>query len=142
MVSTGFASFDTTVDKTNHVLKRIEQECGWSKDQRSLSYHALRGVLHTLRDRLPVDEAAQLAAQLPLLIRGIYYEGWDPSKVPAKLGKDEFMERIRLEFPDDSEICAEKLTRTVLIALREHVTDGEWEDIRSTLPKQLASVLP
>ena len=64
MVHTGLAAFDTTVDKTNHVLRRIEQAFGWSKDQRKLSYHSLRAALHALRDRLPVAESAQLAAQL------------------------------------------------------------------------------
>jgi uncharacterized protein (DUF2267 family) len=73
MAYTGLAAFDTTVDKTNHVLRRIEQAFDGSKDQRTLSYHALRAALHALRYRLPVDESAQLAAQLPMLIRGIYY---------------------------------------------------------------------
>jgi len=47
------------------------------------AYRALRAVMHAIRDRLTVDETAQLAAQLPELIRGIYYEGWDPSRTPA-----------------------------------------------------------
>jgi uncharacterized protein (DUF2267 family) len=141
MVYTGLAAFDTTVDKTNHVLRRIEQAFGWSKDQRKLSYHALRAALHALRDRLPVDESAQLAAQLPMLIRGIYYEGWDPSRVPVKLGREEFLERVRREFRYDDEIDVFQLTQTVLGALREHITDGEWQDIRSTLPSELAAIL-
>jgi uncharacterized protein (DUF2267 family) len=142
MVDIGFPPFDTTIDKTNHVLKQIEAALGWSKDQRNLSYHALRSVLHALRDRLPVDEAAQLAAQLPLLIRGIYYEGWDPSRVPMKLNRDQFFERIRREFPYEVEGGPERLAQTVLRALREYVTDGEWRDLKSTLPSELADVLP
>jgi uncharacterized protein (DUF2267 family) len=142
MADTGFASFDTTIDKTNHILKQIEQEFGWSKDERNRSYHALRAVLHALRDRLPVDEAAQFAAQLPMLIRGIYYEGWDPSRTPLKLGRADFLERVRREFPNSVEVDMERLTKTVLRALREHITDGEWQDIRSTVPKELNSILP
>jgi uncharacterized protein (DUF2267 family) len=42
----------------------------------------LRGYLYTLRNRLPVDEAAHLAAQLPKLLRGVYREGWRPRKSP------------------------------------------------------------
>jgi uncharacterized protein (DUF2267 family) len=141
MVYTGLAVFDTTVDKTNHVLRRIEQDFGWSKDQRKMSYHALRAALHALRDRLPVDESAQLAAQLPMLIRGIYYEGWDPSRVPVKLGREEFLERVRREFRYDDEIDVFQLTQTVLGALRDHITDGEWQDIRSTLPSELVAIL-
>jgi len=52
-------------------------------------------VLHAPRDRLPVQETADLAAQLPVLIRGIYYEGWDPARVPMKMSRDGFTARVR-----------------------------------------------
>ncbi|HEY5940705.1 MAG TPA: non-homologous end-joining DNA ligase [Gemmatimonadales bacterium] len=35
----------------------------------------------TLRDRLTVEETAHPGAQLPMLIRGSYYAGWEPSGV-------------------------------------------------------------
>jgi uncharacterized protein (DUF2267 family) len=95
-----------------------------------------------LRDRLTVDEAAQLGAQLPMLVRGIYYTGWDPSKVPMKMHRDEFLDRIRTEFPYEIEGDIEELELTVLQALRHYITDGEWEDIKSVVPKDLASALP
>ena len=82
MSNTGYRAFDATVDKTNQVLKAIEEAYQWPKERRQQSYAALRAVLHALRDRLPVQESADLAAQLPVLIRGIYYEGWDPARVP------------------------------------------------------------
>jgi uncharacterized protein (DUF2267 family) len=63
MVDTGFASFSATVDKTNQVLREIEEAFGWPKERRKQSYAALRAVLHALRDRLTVDEAAQFGAQ-------------------------------------------------------------------------------
>ncbi len=72
MTMTGLSSFDTTLEKTNHILREIEQAYGWPKDRRNQSYGALRAVLHALRDRLTVEVTAQLAAQLPLLVRGIY----------------------------------------------------------------------
>jgi uncharacterized protein (DUF2267 family) len=142
MVQTGFPSFDTTVDKTNRILREIEEEYGWPKDRRNQSYAALRGVLHALRDRLTVEESAQFAAQLPMLVRGIYYEGWNPGKVPVKIDREEFMARVRQEFPYDTEGGTEPLVQAVLGALKRRVTDGEWEDIKSTVPKQLATVMP
>ena len=134
--------FKTTFDKTNRILHEIEQEYGWPRERRSQSYLALRAVLHALRDRLTVEEAAQLAAQLPLLVRGVYYEGWDPSRVPVKMDREEFLQRIRQEFRYDVEGGVERLIRTVLQALRSHITDGEWEDIKSSMPKDLAPALP
>jgi uncharacterized protein (DUF2267 family) len=130
------------VDRTNRVLKDIEEAYGWPKERRNQSYNALRAVLHTLRDRLTVDESAQFAAQLPTLVRGIYYEGWDPSRVPVKMDGDEFLGRIRQEFPYDVQGGVQPLTQTVLHALRRHVTEGEWEDVKTGMPKELASILP
>jgi uncharacterized protein (DUF2267 family) len=138
----GFTSFRTTEDKTNRLLHEIEEAYGWPKERRNQSYAALRAVLHALRDRLSVEEAAQLGAQLPMLVRGIYYAGWDPSKVPMKLNREEFLRRIRDEFPYEIEGDVEQLERKVLRALRRYITDGEWNDIKAVMPKELATVLP
>ena len=142
MSLTGYPAFDSTVEKTNGILKQIERSYGWPKERRNQSYAALRAVLHALRDRLTVEEAAQLSAQLPLLVRGIYFEGWDPSKVPIKMHRDEFLARIRDEFPFEIPGGTERLARTTLEALRRHITDGEWEDVRASLPDDLVAVLP
>ena len=140
--ATGYHSFDTTVDKTNRVLNEIEHAYAWPKSRRNQSYAALRAVLHALRDRLPVEESAQLAAQLPMLVRGVYYDGWNPSRVPVKMGRDEFEERVRVEFPFDIEGGVEPLIATVLRALKQYGTEGEWADVRATMPKELAAVIP
>jgi uncharacterized protein (DUF2267 family) len=142
MSDAGYSTFTTTVDKTNHVLNEIEQAYGWPKERRNQSYAALRAVLHALRDRLTVDEAAQLSAQLPMLVRGIYFAGWDPSKVPVKMKKQEFLERIQREFPYEVDGGLEPLVQNVLRALKGHVSEGEWEDIRSSMPQELAAILP
>ena len=141
MVDTGFATFSSTVDKTNRVLREIEQEYGWPEERRNQSYAALRAVLHALRDRLTIDETAHFAAQLPMLIRGLYYSGWDPGRVPQKMSKDEFLQRIRREFGYDVEGGMEHLVQTVVHSLRRYVTEGEWEDIKASLPRNLTSVL-
>jgi uncharacterized protein (DUF2267 family) len=133
--------FTKTIEKTNHVLKEIEDAYGWPRDRRNQSYAALRAVLHALRDRLSVEETADLAAQLPMLIRGLYYEGWDPSHVPVKMDKEAFLHRVRSEFTYSVDGGVETLVKRVLRALRSYVTDGEWEDIRSSVPRDLATLL-
>ncbi|MFC7549941.1 DUF2267 domain-containing protein [Plantactinospora sp. GCM10030261] len=136
------STFDTSVDKTNLLLKDIEQAYGWPKERRNQSYAALRTVLHLLRDRMPVQESAHFAAQLPTLVRGIYYDGWDPMSVPVKLNRDDFLYEVRRNFQYDVEGGPESLVRTVLEVLRRHVPQGEWDDVRSTMPKDLATVIP
>jgi uncharacterized protein (DUF2267 family) len=142
MPDTGFSSFSTTVDKTNRILKEIEQGFGWPKERRNQSYNALREVLHALRDRLTVQESAHLSAQLPMLVRGIYFEGWDPNQVPQQMGQEDFLRRIRRNFPYNFRGDTADLVQTVLGALRRYVTDGEWNDIRASVPNSLAEVLP
>jgi uncharacterized protein (DUF2267 family) len=76
------------------------------------------------------------------LIRGVYYEGWNPSQVPVKMNREEFLARVRREFPFEVEGSVEPLVQRVLQSLRRHITDGEWEDVKSTMPKDLATALP
>jgi uncharacterized protein (DUF2267 family) len=141
MTETGLPAFDATIDKTNQVLRAIEEAYGWPHDRRHQAYAALRAVMHALRDRLTVEESADLAAQLPMLLRGLYFEGWKPSKVPMKMHRDDFLERIRREFTYDIEGTTEHLVRVVVESLRRFITDGEWEDVTSSFPKDLAAVL-
>ena len=60
MSATGYATFDTTLAKTNGILKQVEQAYNWPRERRNRSYNALRAVLHAVRDRLTVEEAAQV----------------------------------------------------------------------------------
>jgi uncharacterized protein (DUF2267 family) len=76
------------------------------------------------------------------LIRGIYFDGWDPSRVPVKMDKEQFLERIRQRFRFEVEGGVEPLVQTVLQSLRRHVSEGEWNDIRSSMPKDLAAIVP
>jgi uncharacterized protein (DUF2267 family) len=142
MTNTGVSSFNTTIEKTNLVLKDIMDEYGWPRERRQQAYDALRAVLHALRDRLTVEEAADMGAQLPMLIRGLYYEGWRPAKVPVKMNKEEFLARVRAEFRFEVPGGIELLVQRVLQALRRYVTEGEWDEVRSSLPKDLRELVP
>ncbi|AZM59108.1 MULTISPECIES: DUF2267 domain-containing protein [unclassified Streptomyces] len=142
MVDTGFSSFDTMVDKANRLLRDIEEAFGWPKERRRQSYAALRAVLHPLRDRLPVDTAVQFGAQLPTIIRGIYYDGWKPAEVPVKMHNDEFLARVRQEFPYAVVGGTERLVRTTLHTLALHVSTGEWEHLKSRVPDSFGALMP
>ena len=78
---------------------------------------------------------------MPMLVRGLYYAEWDPSRVPMKLNREEFLQRIRREFPTKSRATLSNWSAP-LAALRLYITDGEWEDIKALMPKQLAAALP
>jgi len=141
MSATGLDFFDTTVQKTNIWLNDLMKVLGW-QDRRK-AYLALRATLHALRDRLTVDEVAHLGAQLPMLMRGLYYEGWDPSHKPLReRHKKQFLARIEQEFQGDDCIDPEQLARSVFTMLAMRVTEGEIEDVKHVLPDGVRDLWP
>ena len=111
-------------------------------DDPQLAYRILRAFLHALRDRITVEESAQLAAQLPVLIRGIYYEGWRPTTTPQSYDdSDTFLRRVAYEalLPGTTE--ASYGVTAAAGVLREHVSEGELEDILAILPAELRDLL-
>lgn len=130
---------ERTVEKTHVWLKEIADELG--TEDRHYAYRALRAVLHALRDRLPVDVAAKLAAQLPTLIRGIYYEDWDPSRTPLPIHDvDAFLERVahegRLAGETEASLAVAAVTRT----LHRHLS-GEVDELLAVLPEKLKTLI-
>ncbi len=140
MSTTGLDVFDTTLQKTSMWLNDTMAELD-SKD-RHLAYLALRAALHALRDRLPVEEAVHLGAQLPMLIRGFYYEGGTPSGKPVKEHKAEFLNAVRHCFGPGTPPDPERVARAVFKVLAHHVTAGEIKGVKQLLPKDIRSLLP
>ena len=82
--------------------------------------------------------AAKLAAQLPTLIRGIYYEDWDPSRTPLPIHDvDAFLDHVVREGRFSGETEASVAVTAVARVLREHVTEGEIDDVLAVLPDKL-----
>jgi uncharacterized protein (DUF2267 family) len=131
---------ERSVEKAHIWLDEVAGQLG--TDDHRQAYRVLRAYLHALRDRLTVDEAAQLAAQLPDLIRGIYYEGWNPSATPVKYRSfADFLDRLAADAALDSETAASYAASAAAEVLRRHVSAGEIEDIRAQLPEDLQPIL-
>ena len=134
---------DRTVQKTNVWLRDALYELDWVSMQRSLL--ALRSVLHALRDRLTVVEVAQLGAQLPIFIRGIYYEGWNPAQTPVKGRKKEtFLFQIRSAFAHtrNPDVDAAHVARAIFRVLSKHISEGELEQVKNLLPYEIRDLWP
>ena len=141
MSATGLKVFDSTIQTTNIWLDDIMRELGWN--DRHKAYHALRAVLHTLRDRLSVEEAEQLSAQLPLLVRGVFFESWQASHKPVKERHwDQFVAHVSESFALDTEVNPTEITRAVLKILCRHIADGEARSLKRVLPEQIRDLLP
>lgn len=100
---------------------------------------ALRSVLHVLRDQLTVEETAQLAAQLPTLVRGLYYEGWQPSRVRRYRARDvdSFLQYVAADAAMAGDTEASHAVAAVATVLARHVSPGEMEDVLAILPARI-----
>jgi uncharacterized protein (DUF2267 family) len=137
------AILDRSIQKTNVWLRDVNYELQWFTFQRD--YLALRAVLRALRDRLSIPEVAQLGAQFPIFIRGIYYEGWNPSRTPTKSrGKELFLRQVRAEFAHtrNPDVDAEEITRAIFRVLNKHISKGEIEQVKALLPRELREFWP
>jgi uncharacterized protein (DUF2267 family) len=140
MTSTGLDVFDHTVQETNLWLKPLSERL---LAKRHEAYLALRAVLHALRDRIGRDNAIHLGAQLPMLIRGIYYEGWTADASGSKeRRKEEFLLHVRSELPDNTRLDAEQCTRAVFDVMWDKVDPGEIEKLINLFPKELRDLWP
>ena len=136
------AVFDNTLQKTQVWLNDLMQELDW-EDKPHKAYLALRTVLHALRDRLTVEEAVQLGAQLPMLVRGFYYEGWTLKKKPHKeRHKEQFLDHVREAFPNDVTVNPQQVVRVVFRVLQRHTSPGEIDDVKHAMPKALRELWP
>lgn len=141
MSTTGLEVFDRTLHATNVWLNDVNQELGW--DDRQKSYAALRAVLHALRDRLPVELAAKFSAQLPILLRGVFFEGWHPAKTPvSERSQGEFLWDVSESLPSNLLIDPAVIVSGVLTVISDNVSPGEVDKLKATLPKGVSHLWP
>jgi uncharacterized protein (DUF2267 family) len=131
---------DRSVEKAHIWLNDLAAEL--ESEDPHYAYRVLRAFLHALRDHLSVDEAAHLSAQLPIFIRGIYYEGYDPSRTPEHTRDlDTFLARIAKEAVLGGETEASFAAQAASTVLRRHVSAGENEDVLHALPQHIRALL-
>ncbi|MDR3536374.1 MAG: DUF2267 domain-containing protein [Acetobacteraceae bacterium] len=140
MSTTGLDVFDKTLQTTNIWLDEVMETVG---PDRKVAWHVLGAVLRTLRDRLPLGLAAHLGAQLPLLVRGAYYDEFHIGADPERLNtEDEFLARVAAHFQDIRSVNARLATRSVLAALERHVAAGLTENVKAALPVRVRALWP
>ena len=136
MTMTGLRTFDETLHATQTWLHEFESRLGLATRQQS--YSLMRVALHTLRDALPPQETAHLSAQLPMLLRGLFYEGWRPTACPVRQhDMESFLAPVAAATPPDYDLTGETVMREVIAVMRLHVSEGEMQDVAACLPPVL-----
>lgn len=141
MSSQGLESIEQSVQTTHRWINELNERLGWGDKARS--YRLLRTVLQALRDWLPVNEAVDLAAQLPELVRGAYYEHWRPAKCPVQnRSRKDFLARVDHAFKTDPIAFTPEVVAEVFGLLSDKVGAGEIEDVRNALPADARAPWP
>jgi len=132
--------FEHTTHEAHLWVNEVASELG-IEDKR-LALHVLRAVLHGLRDRLPLDSVAHLSSQLPMLIRGLFFENWDPHVKAAHHHRlDDFAAALYQELRGyDEAVDVQDAVRAGFAVLGAHISLGEWRKIASNLPRELAAL--
>jgi uncharacterized protein (DUF2267 family) len=126
-------TFDHVIIKTRQWLTEIAG--GLDGADMARAWRVLRAVLHALRDRLPLDVLAHFSAQLPMLVRGAMFEGWDPTGKPERIDRGEFLVRVRREAHLDSITEAKQAVEAVVAVLWTHVSEGVMRPVAESLPR-------
>jgi uncharacterized protein (DUF2267 family) len=140
MSATGLDVFNKTLHTTNIWLDEISKQIG---PDRAVAWKVLSTVLHKLRDRLPVELAAHLGAQLPLLVRGVYYDHFEPANLPMDWhSADEFVHEVQKWLNDTRTVDAKDAVAAVFGVLSRHVSAGEVDNVRHALPQPIRDLWP
>lgn len=139
-MTTGLPVFDTTVQQTNEWLRAIESGLDCSRQD---AYSALRAVLHVLRDRLTIDMVLGLSAQLPMLLRGVYLEGWQPHLgILSFHDAASFTDAVSARLSAWSGLNSQAATQAVLSVVAARVDPDEVTKILAHLPEPLRALWP
>lgn len=135
MSATGLDVFDKTLETTHIWLNEICDDLGPDKQ---VAWKVLSTVLHKLRDRLTVNLAAHLGAQLPLLVRGVYYDQFEPSKMPTECrNREEFVAEVAEWLTDTRPVDPDDAIRAVFRVLSRHISEGQIQKVKDSLPRSL-----
>jgi len=140
MGSKSIVNFTQAAQQAQQWVNELADDLNW--DERR-SYRLLRCTLHTLRDWLSLEEMVDLSAQLPVLIRGIYFEGWKPLETPVwERKKADFIGRVQDAFADDLLNDPDAAVAAVFRLLDRHVSHGEIMQVRNSMKKSLRELWP
>jgi uncharacterized protein (DUF2267 family) len=140
MPSASVDSIERTVHKTNEWIADLEHELGI--DDPAYAWRSLRAFLQVLRDRLTIDEGAHLAAELPQLLRGAFYEGFDPGHQPERIrDRHAFLERLANQAHLDDRDEAARVAAAAMRVLRRRIASGAVDDVLAQLPSEIRQVL-
>jgi uncharacterized protein (DUF2267 family) len=137
----GLEIIDHAAQTTHEWVGELAGRLDWASKRSAL--RLLRVTMHQIRDHLQVDALAQFSAQLPLLIRGMFFEGWVPKRTPSKIrSADAFVSAIEDQLGDTDDYRGREDIVYVFLLLNARLSAGEIEDVRACLPADIRGLWP
>ena len=135
MSANGLPVFDKTLQTTNIWLDEVMERLG---PDRQLAWKVLGTVLHKLREMLPIEASAHVGAQLPLLVRGLYYDQYQPARQPKTCrSREEFIAEVAEWLQDARPIDPEEAIAAVFEVLSRNLDPGQVAKIKAVLPEPI-----
>lgn len=134
------------INNVKAVQKTLSQTAEWIKElsevydfaDENKSFALLRATLKALRDRITMEEALHLGSSLPALLRGYYFEGWDPSNGPKKdKTVAHFLTSVRSHLGGHEDIDLEMAVPEAMKLIFEKIDQGEAEQVKQNLPTEI-----
>ena len=140
MSTNGLDVFDKTLQTTHIWLDEIIEDLG---TDRRTAWHVLGAVMRALRDRLPPGLSAHLSAELPLLVRGSYFEQWRPGQEALKeRSLAEFLGRVSDGLSGTKLVGSIDAVGAVFAVLERHLDRGQLAKVRQALPEDVRAMWP
>jgi uncharacterized protein (DUF2267 family) len=133
--------FDKYAAKGNEVLNMLAEDLTVPRDKAG---RILRAVLFAIRNHISVDESLQLISQLPMALKGVYVDQWDPWHSFHRIHHiEEFVSEVlkydKTTAGDDfgDEESARLAIQAVFRTLSYYLSEKEFRDIIAVLPGEL-----
>ncbi|WP_292615572.1 DUF2267 domain-containing protein [Mesorhizobium sp.] len=132
--------FNNALEVTQNWISDLMWRLRWNDRERV--YQALIATLHALRDCLDRDHAVYMGARLPALLRGFYYEGWNPGRRANARNRNSFLERIHVGVQRDPAVDPEVVARLVLAQFVDRLPRAEVKRAKAATPRVLQNLWP
>jgi len=133
--------FDKYAVEGNEMLNMLAEDLKVPGDKAG---RILRAVLYAIRDRINLEESFQVIAQLPMALKSVYVDQWDPWRSFHRIHHvDELINEVRKfdkaaarnDFGNDE--SAKRAIQAVFRTLRHFLSDREFRDVIAVLPLEL-----
>lgn len=139
-------NFEKYANEGNHFIYEVMEALNTTNGPKA--GRITRAVLHAIRDRIPPIDAIQLGQQLPMAIKGIYFDQYSITGKPVVIrNKKRFLNFIK----DHDGVSANRdflsyeevvdALQAVFLVLENHISPGQVHQLRNLLHREIIELI-